>query len=147
MVKKHDIVETSKMSMEYNGALIDVERTAKTELDNGRLVVRDGNTYAYPTADSDELFLVHTPEKLYENLPLTEFYNKEGKKIRASRVMLGDQFGTTAFDGEVAVDDVLMVKVNTGELVAKDATPLCEFTVVEKKAMGGFPMVVVERTK
>ena len=149
MIKKHDIVETSKMSMEYNGALIDVERDAKTDLDNGRLVVRDGDTYTYPAEDSDELFLVHTPEKMYENLPLTEFYNKQGRKLRASRIMVGDQFGTTAFEGEVAVGDILMVKTGTGELVAKGETdtPGVEFEVVEKKSMGGFPMVVVERIK
>ena len=148
MVKIHDIVETSKMSMEYDGSLIDVERTAKTDLDNGRLVVRDGATYKYPAADSAELFLVTTPEKTYTNVGMTEFFNKLGKKVRAVRVMLGDQFGTTAIVGEVAVEDVLMVKVATGELVAKaDGTPLCEFTVVEKRSVGGFPLIIVERTK
>lgn len=146
-MKKHDIVETSKMSMEYNGALIDVERTAKADLDNGRLVVRDGNAYTYPSADSGELFLVTTPEKTYENLGMTEFYNKKDKKVRAVRVMLGDQFGTTAIVGEVAVGDVLMVKTGTGELVAKALTPICEFTVIEKRTIGGFPLVIVERTK
>lgn len=148
VVKIHDIVETSKMSMEYNGALIDVLRSAKTDLDNGRLVVRDGNGYKYPadTAATD-LFLVTTPEKTYENVSLTEFYNKAGKKIRAVRVMLGDIFGTTAFEGELAIGDKVMVKANTGELVASELEPAVEFEVVEKRAIGGFPMIVVERIK
>lgn len=145
MVKVHDVVETSKMSMEYNGALIDVERIAKTDLDNGRLVVRDGATYAYPTdATATELFLVTTPEKTYENVGLTEFYNKQGKKVRAVRVMLGDVFGTTAV-GTVAKDDVLMVD-DEGKLVANvDGT--IQFKVVEKRPISGYAGAVVERIK
>lgn len=147
MVKVHDIVETSLMSMEYNGALIDVERTAKTNLDNGRLVVRDGLTYKYPTdATATELFLVTTPEKTYENVGLTEFYNKLGKKVRAVRVQLGDRFGTTAFTGSPAVGDVLMVDAS-GQLIAKADTPAIEFTVTSKRVIGGFVGIVVERTK
>lgn len=145
MIKVHDVVETSKMSMEYNGALIDVERTAKTDLDNGRLVVRDGLTYKYPVdKTAAELFLVTTPEKTYENVGLTEFYNKAGKKVRAVRVMIGDQFGTTAV-GTVAKDDVLMVD-NTGKLVA-NVTGTVEFKVVEVRTIGGHAGAVVERIK
>lgn len=148
MTKLHDIVETSKMSMEYNGALIDVLRSAKTDLDNGRLAIRDGNDYKYPTAiTADELFLITTPEKTYENVSMTEFYNKAGKKVRAVRVMLGDIFGTTAFEGNLAVGDAVMLKANTGELTAKAGEPAVEFEVVEKRAIGGFPLLVVERIK
>lgn len=144
MAKIHDIVETSKMSMEYNGALIDVERSAKTDLDNGRLVVRDGATYKYPIdATATELFLVTTPEKTYTNVGLTEFYNKLGKKVRAVRVMLGDKFGTTAATG--AVGDVLMVD-NAGKLIANVAGAI-QFTVTEIRSAGGFPLIIVERTK
>ena len=147
MTKGHDIVETSLMSMEYNGSLIDVEKTAKTDLDNGRLVVRDGNTYKYPTdSTATELFLVTTPEKTYENVGLTEFYNKKDRKVRVVRVPVGDKFGTTAFVGTVAVGDVLMVD-NQGQLVAKAATPAVEFTVRSKRIIGGFEGVIVERTK
>jgi hypothetical protein len=148
VVKIHDIVETSKMSMEYSGALIDVLRSAKTDLDNGRLVVRDGNEYKYPAdITADELFLVTTPEKTYENVSLTEFYNKAGKKIRAVRVMLGDIFGTTAFEGTLAIGDKVMVKAGTGELVKSDGEPVVEFEIVERRAIGGFPMIVVERVQ
>lgn len=145
MVKVHDVVETSKMSMEYNGALIDVERTAKTDLDNGRLVVRDGGTYKYPADETaDELFLVTTPEKTYENVGLTEFYNKKDKKIRTVRVMLGDIFGTTAV-GKVVKDDVLMVN-SEGKLVA-NTTGAIEFKVVDVRPISGYAGAVVERIK
>ena len=40
-----------------------------------------------------------------------------------------------------------MVKANTGELVASELEPAVEFEVVEKRAIGGFPMIVVERIK
>ena len=145
MIKVHDVVETSKMSMEYNGALIDVERTAKTDLDNGRLVVREGNTYKYPVdKTAAELFLVTTPEKTYENVGLTEFFNKANKKIRVVRVMVGDQFGTTAV-GAVAKDDVLMIN-NEGKLIANDAGAV-EFKVVEVRNIAGYTGAVVERVK
>lgn len=145
-MKKHDIVETSKMSMEYNGALIDVERSAATDLDNGRLVVRDGDKYKYPVGATDEeLFLVTTPEKTYEDLPLTEFFNKEDRKIRAVRVLVGDIFGTTAAPKTAKKDDVLMVD-KEGKLV-ENVEGVVEFTVREVRSIGGFPLVVVERTK
>lgn len=144
MSVKHDVVETSKMSMEYNGALIDVERKAAVDLDNGRLVVRDGDTYKYPTAKTaDELFLVTTPEKTYTNVGLDEFYNKQGKKVRAVRVMLGDKFGTTAATGEVG--DKLIVNTS-GELVV-GVDGAIEFKVVEKRLISGFAGLVVERVK
>lgn len=145
MIKVHDVVETSKMSMEYNGALIDVEGTAATDLDNGRLVVKDGTTYKYPTdATSTELFLVTTPEKTYENVGLTEFYNKAGKKVRVARVMVGDKFGTTAV-GSVSKGDILMVDSN-GALVANVAGAV-EFKVVELRPISGYAGAVVERIK
>lgn len=149
VIKKHDVVETSKMSMEYDGSLIDVERGAATDLDNGRIVVRDGENYKYAAAIADkDLFLVTTPEKTYESVNKTEFFNKQGKKVRAVRITLGDQFGTTAVDGSVSVGDVVMVKTGTGELVDKGASaPAVEFTVVEKKLISGLQGIVVERTK
>lgn len=144
MAIKHDVVETSKMSMEYNGALIDVERTAATDLDNGRVVVRDGDTYKYPTnKNAEELFLVTTPEKVYENVGLDEFYNKAGRKVRAVRIMVGDQFGTTAAEGDVG--DVLMTNTS-GKLVANDEGAI-EFKVVGKRMISGYPGLVVERVK
>lgn len=145
-MKKHDIVETSKMSMEYNGALTDVERSAATDLDNGRLVIREGDTYKYPVGTTDEeLFLVHTPEKTYENVPLTEFYNKQGKKVRVSRVMVGDIFGTTAAPAGAKKDDLLMTNAK-GELI-KDVSGVIQFEVKEVRSIGGFPLVVVARIK
>lgn len=145
MTKLHDIVETSKMSMEYDGSLIDVERTAGVDLDNGRLVVREGDTYVYPTNKTAEnLFLVTTAEKTYENVGMTEFYNKKGKKVRAVRVMLGDQFGTTAVN-QPSIGDKLMVNTS-GELVANDAGAV-EFEVVDISSIGGFLMAIVERVK
>ena len=145
MIKVHDVVETSKMSMEYNGALIDVERTAATDLDNGRIVVRDGLTYTYTSDETaTELFFVTTPEKTYENVGLTEFYNKADKKVRAVRVMIGDQFGTTAV-GVVSKDDVLMVD-ETGSLITNVAGAI-EFKVVEVRAISGYAGAVVERIK
>lgn len=149
MAKIHDVVETSKMSMEYDGSLIDVERSAAADIDNGRLVVRDGATYKYAVSEAaTRLWLTTTPEKTYSVANMTEFYNKSGKKLRAVEVMLGDQFGTTAIVGDLSVGNVVMVKGTTGELMAKGvATPAIEFTVVEKKLLSGFSAVVVERTK
>lgn len=144
MVLKHDVVETSKMSMEWDGSLIDTERNAATDLDNGRLVIRDGGTYKYPVAKTaTELFLVTTPEKTYTNVGLDEFYNKEGKKIRAVRVMLGDKFGTTAATGEVG--ETLIV--NTGGELVVGIDGAIEFEVVAKRMVSGFPGLIVERVK
>ena len=145
-MRKHDVVETSKMSAEYNGALIDVTRSTATDLDNGRLVVRDGDGYKYPTdATATELFLVTTPEKTYENVGLGDFFNKAGKKIRVFKVMPEDEFGTTAFDGEVAKGDILMVNAE-GKLVANVAGAI-EFEVLAKRLVSGYSGIVVKRVK
>lgn len=144
---RHDIVETNKMAMEYVGSLIDVEREAKTDLDNGRLVVREGATYTYPTDNkAAELFLVTTPEVLYETGGLHEFFNKKGKKVRAVRVEQGDVFSTTAKVGDLNKDD--LVEVNkTGQLVAKTTDAAIEFKVLEKRVLGSDIGITVERIK
>lgn len=149
MMAKHDIVETNKMQMEYDGSKIDVERTAATDLDNGRLVVREGNTYKYPKDNTaTELFLVTTPEVLYTSAGLHEFYNPEGKKIRAVRVMIGDIFSTTAIaETEFAEDDKLTVN-NEGKLVSDSLDEgAAQFKVVSKRFLGKELGVTVERIK
>lgn len=148
MMSRHDIVETNKMSMEYDGSLIDVRRAALTDLDNGRLVVRDGEGYKYPADNTaEELFLVTTPEVVYTNAGLHEFYNPAGKKIRAVRVMLGDIFSTTATDAkDFKKDDVLAVN-SAGKLTKTVEEAAVLFTVTAKRALGSSIGVTVERTK
>lgn len=143
---KHDVVETSKMSAEYNGALIDVTRGAETDLDNGRLVVRNGDNYEYPAdATATDLFLVTTPEKTYEDVGLTEFFNKAGKKIRVFKVVPEDEFGTTAFEGDFDKGDIAMVNAE-GKLVP-NVEGAIEFEVIAKRLVSGYPGIVVKRVK
>lgn len=136
---KHNIVTTSKMMGTINDALIEVTCTAKTDLDNGRIAKVDfkQGIVEYATANTEELFLICTPEHTrYNGETLVEFYNPQGKKVRVMKIMQGDEFGTDAVTGGVSalkVGDKLSVKAD-GMLQKDDSTGV--FVVVEKKMVG-----------
>lgn len=116
MAKIHDIVETSKMSMEYDGSLIDVTHRAKKDLDNGRLVVlgADG-TYDYAgVGEKGEVKLLASVEQMADlTKGLTEFYNSKDALIRALTFRNGDMYKTSAFTGEgLAKGDELIPDAN-----------------------------------
>lgn len=124
MAKIHDIVTTSRLSAEYDGSLIDVIGFAKTDLDNGRLVVKNHVTgeVSYATSTSKELYLHNSVERMADlTKGLTEFYVPTGKKVRITRLVLGDEYETTAFTGTVAKGDTVTIDANG--LVKKIATP------------------------
>lgn len=144
MNKKHDVVETNLMASEDVASLIDVTRNAVTELDNGRLVVRTEEGYTYPEdATAEALYLVTTPEVTYQ--AGEEFFNKEGKKVRVVKVMLEDEFSTTAFDGAFDAKDEVMVN-NKGQLVA-NVDGAIVFKVLSKRVLGGRMGITVKRVK
>lgn len=144
MNKIHDVVETNLMASEDVASLIDVTRNAVTDLDNGRLVVRTEEGYEYPTDETAEtLYLVTTPEVTYQ--AGEEFFNKEGRKVRVVKVMLEDEFSTTAFDGDLNAGDAVMVNAE-GQLVANVAG-VVEFEVLSKRVLGGRMGVTVKRVK
>lgn len=143
---EHDVVERNLMMSRDVASYTDVTRRAKTDLDNGRLVVRDGEFYTYPKdAKSEEIFLVTTPEKTYEDVGLDKFYNKKGNLIRVDRVALGCIFSTTA------VADMKNLKVGDKVIVNKDgklvkgAVGGAVFEVKAKVLLGKEMGVTVER--
>ena len=113
-MKKYDIVETSKMAMEYDGSLIDVEKTAKTDLENGRVAVVKGKEVEYAAkGEKGEVFLINSVERMADTTKgLTEFINLAGEKVRITRFRNGDIFKTTAFTGTVAEGDYVLVDAN-----------------------------------
>lgn len=150
MAKIHDIVETSKMSMEYDGSLIDVTHRAKKDLDNGRLVVlgADG-TYDYAgVGEKGEIKLIASVEQMADlTKGLTEFYNLEGNLVRTLTFRNGDMYKTSAFTGEgLAKGDELIPDANgilkkgtvtkEGETVA--VSPKIRFFVEDAEANLGF---------
>src|SRR5690606_31421867 len=91
------------------------------DLDNGRLAVLDivAEEASYPTdATAKKLYLIKTPELLYDSTHgLTDFYNKEGEKVRLFQIIENDEFETTAFiSEEVAKGDAFQVN-DKGQLV------------------------------
>lgn len=113
MAKIYDIVETSQMSMENDGALINVQGVAKTDLENGRLVtIKDGKV-EYAKESDTEILLHASVEKMADtSLGLTEFIAKKDKKVRVLRMRKGDLFKTTAIEGVVAVKETVTVGAN-----------------------------------
>ena len=146
------IVNTDKMSAEYNGALIEGTLKAKVAMDNGMLVERDGVTgdFKFATDKSvEDLYLVTTPEKLYEGSTLGGFTNAAGKVIRAFKLVDGDEFSTNA-NADVAalsVGDKLMAGAANGMFIASDASEAVSFTVIEKKNIGATPVVTLRVSK
>lgn len=155
VTKVYDVVNVSKMACEDIAAYNFGEFAAPAGgIENGRICERDtaAKTMKYGTAITvGDLWLSATNEKMYETDALTTFITKEGKKVAAKKIVLGDTFVTSALSGtyaDVNVDDVLMLEADTGKLVDKDvATPVVEFTVRAKKVFGGLDCLVVERTK
>ena len=89
----HSIVLTSSMASTNNDAFLYVEGTAKTDLDNGRLVNVDfgKKEVSYASDTTKELFVVTTPEHTrYNGEALTEFFNPKGKKVRVAKLLVGD---------------------------------------------------------
>lgn len=142
---KYDVVETNKMAMEDVSSLIDVERRAAEELENGRLVIREEETYKYAKGGDEELFLVTTPEVTYDGGGLDEFVNHEGRLVRAVKVVLHDIYSTTAYEGELEVGGKLVVGAD-GKLVAGEEGEVL-FEVKGKRKLGKALGVTVERIK
>ena len=106
MAKLYDIVETSKMALEYDGSLLDVEGTAGANLENGRLGVKDASgVVAYATATTTEgVKLIMNVERMGKTTNgLTEFRILAGEKVRLGGMRAGDIFRTTAFNASDAL--------------------------------------------
>lgn len=133
----HSIVLTSSMASTNNDAFLYVEGTAKTDLDNGRLVNVDfgKKEVSYASDTTKELFVVTTPEHTrYNGEALTEFFNPQGKKVRVAKLLVGDIFGTDAVVGGVASVEIgakLTVGVD-GQLSVSDGP----FMAVDKQYVG-----------
>jgi hypothetical protein len=145
--KGYDIVETSKMAMEYDGSLINVECVADGALENGRLVAIDGTSgkVRYATPSDAIVFLHASVEKMYDTtLGLGDFRAEDGDYVRILRMRAGDQFATTAFNGTVAKGDLVMVDDSVGhvaEFVVNGtdiATALHTFKVIDATYKLGF---------
>ena len=143
----HSIVLTSSMASTNNDAFLYVEGTAKTDLDNGRLVNVDfgKKEVSYASDTTKELFVVTTPEHTrYNGEALTEFFNPKGKKVRVAK-LVGDIFGTDAVVGgakAVTIGAKLTVSANgqlsvgEGPFVAVDKQYVGATLVLEVRYMG-----------
>ncbi len=136
----HSVVTTSKMAATVNPVYSTVTCTASKDLDNGRICTVDhaALTVKYAGADeTGELHLTTTPEHTrYQGEPLTEFYNKQGDKVRVFQLVVGDIFGTSAIVGGVEalkVGDKLKLAAD-GQLQKDSAGS--KFVVVAKKLVG-----------
>ena len=144
----HSIVLTSSMASTNNDAFLYVEGTAKTDLDNGRLVNVDfgKKEVSYASDATNELFLVTTPEHTrYNGEALVDFFNPKGKKVRVAKLLVGDIYGTDAVVGGVSSVEIgtkLTVgadgklTVGEGPFVAVDKQYVGTTLVLEVRYMG-----------
>lgn len=111
MAKLYDIVETSKMALEYDGSLLDVEGTAGADLENGRLGVKDVTTgivtYASATTTEGVKLIMNVERMAKTTNGLTEFRILKDEKVRLGGMRAGDIFRTTAFVGSPAVGNIV----------------------------------------
>jgi hypothetical protein len=110
MAKLYDIVETSKMAMEYDGSLINVEYRANGALENGRLVAIENGKVRYAKSTDTKVYLHCSVEKMYEEFRgLTEFRKEDGQFVRIAGFRIGDEFKTTAVSGTLAKGDKVVI--------------------------------------
>jgi hypothetical protein len=123
MAKLYDIVETSKMAMEYDGSLINVEYRANGALENGRLVAIENGKVRYAKTTDTKVYLHASVEKMYEEFRgLTEFRIEDGQLCRIVGFRVGDEFKTSAVTGTLVKGDKVILEDATGKYV-KSATP------------------------
>jgi hypothetical protein len=136
MAKLYDIVNTSKMSMEYDGSLIDVTKRAKTALENGRLVAIDADgTIRYAITGDSKVYLHASVEKMYDTtLGLTNFRAEANDLVRILGMRAGDTFATTAFTGTLVKGDQVILGTN-GVLVKGTPTGTENFIGVVDKVL------------
>lgn len=121
MAKGYTIVETSKMSASYNGALIDVEHRANGALENGRLVAIEDGKVRYAKTTDAKVYLHASVEKLYDTtLGLGDFRAEDGELVRIMGMLPLDEFKTSAFTGNLQKGDKVVLENNTGKLVKKE---------------------------
>lgn len=164
MAKLYDIVETSKMSAEYDGSLIVGDCGARQPLENGRLVVADevGKVADYPADITDKVLLNASVEKMYEEFRgLTEFRVEQDDMPRLEGFRVGDKFKTTAIDysgdratfDAIVVGDKVVTHVEDGKftvlLQATVTTSSFVADVIEKTYLGfeKYPAIKVKVTK
>lgn len=125
MNKIFDMVETSKISAEYNGSLIVADCKAKTVLENGRFAVADlvKKVAEYGTDAKADVYLIDGVEKLYNDEGLTSFCNAADKEVRLIKLLQGDIIITTALDEamlEKKTGKITGVKAGDKVVVTKD---------------------------
>lgn len=110
MAKIYDIVNTSKMSCEYDGSLIFVQNRAKGALENGRLCAIDVDGTVRYAKDTDAKVYLHASVETMADttLGLTAFRKEDGELVRLIGMRAGDEFATTAFSGAVVGDKVIL---------------------------------------
>ena len=150
MTKVYDVVATSKMAAENVGAYNNVEYVANTgNIEQGRICTLDhaNEKVVYAAAISnDDLWLSASVEKFYSgNESLTEFINEAGKKMRALKIVQGDQFLTSAHAdvSTLTIGDDLMLEAGTGMFITSTAAEAVTFEVVEITTQGGIDSFVV----
>jgi hypothetical protein len=120
MAKLYDMVETSKMALEYDGSLINVEYKANGALENGRLVAIENGKVRYAKTTDTKVYLHFSVEKMYEEWRgLTEFRVEDGQYVRIGGFRTGDEYKTTAFNGTLAVGDKVIIDdtASAGKLI------------------------------
>jgi hypothetical protein len=164
MAKLYDIVDTSKMSCEYDGSLINVECVASTALENGRALVVDyvNKTCAYPTDITKPMVLHANIEKMYkESLGLTEYRTEAGEYVRFVQERVTDEFTTSGIDysagtgnrtdyASIVVGDQVVVHAGDGKFTCQargtSTTSSLKGIVLEKTTVGydRLPAIVVK---
>lgn len=122
MAKLYDIVETSKMSAEYDGSLIFNTYRANGALENGRLVAIESGKVRYAKTADTKVYLHTSVEVMADTvLGLTKFRKEDAELVRMFGMRAGDEFATTAYVAGAVKGDMVVLETTTGKLVK--ATP------------------------
>jgi hypothetical protein len=124
MAKLYDIVETSKMSAEYDGSLIFNTYRATNALENGRLIAFDVATgkARYAVSGDAKVYLHTSVEVMADTIfGLTKFRKEADEFVRGFGMRSGDEFSTTAFVAGAVKGDKVVLGAD-GKL-EKSATP------------------------
>lgn len=126
MAKLYDIVETSKMSAEYDGSKIFNTYRANGALENGRLIAVDDSTgkASYAVTASTKVYLHASVEVMADTVNgLTKFRKDDGQLVRLLNMQNGDEFATTAFVAGAVKGDTVILETATGNLVKAGTAP------------------------
>ena len=128
----HGAIRLDKVQSTVNGGIFNA--VAETDLDNGMVVALKGLKAGHadlfeaiaPAAIGDEIYLVTSPEVVYEaEKGILDFYNVAGERVRLHQLKQGDIVTITdnVIEGATVKDQFVIVTASSTKLTANATAP------------------------